>query len=281
MVAKVAVAICRVLANVYIRLFSSPRIQFLNNALIQLGLRGRGYNNYQNYRASGEAHFIEVLSAKRINVCLDVGANVGDYTRELLRKTNAQILAFEPLPSAFQRLEGLALDNPERLFAFNCGLAEEPGQRELYFGIEHTGLASFSTEVKNIEYVGRVNTESVMAAVTTLDEFFAGEGARFCFDRIDLLKIDTEGDEANVLLGGRETLKRLRPRYIQIEFNLHQLFRSQSLWSISRLLDSYTPYQLLPYKSGFYRLDPKRPENNIFEFSNVVFVSPDSSISAV
>ncbi len=48
-----------------------------------------------------------------------------------------------------------------------------------------------------------------------------------------MLKIDTEGFEYEVLLGSLKFIDGFRPRIIQIEFNLHHLFRGQSIKFIS------------------------------------------------
>src|SRR3981081_2663609 len=99
--------------------------------------------------------------------------------------------------------------------------------------------------------------------VTTLDSYFAG-AVDVHRGEIDLLKIDTEGYEYEVLAGAADTLKRLRPKFVQIEYNWHQLFRKQSLHAIASLLTGYVAYQLLPYGSGLSRVDVRSPEANIY-----------------
>ena len=91
-----------------------------------------------------------------------------------------------------------------------------------------------------------------------------------CYPQVDLIKIDTEGFESEVLRGGGETIRRCRPKFVQLEFNWHQLFRNTSLNSFSELLPGYSVFQLLP--DAWIERDPIDPLSNIFHFSNFVFV---------
>lgn len=96
-------------------------------------------------------------------------------------------------------------------------------------------------------------------------------------DEIDLIRIDVEGLEWDVLLGAEATLEKMRPKFIQIEFNLHQLFVGRSILQFSKLLTGYKLMQLLPYRAGLVQRDPKDSLVNIFAYSNYVFVRNDVS----
>ena len=65
------------------------------------------------------------------------------------------------------------------------------------------------------------------------------------------------------------TIARLRPRFVQIEFNWHQLFRNTSLYGLSRHLQGYQAYQLT--RGGWVRRDVKDPLCNLYQYSNFVF----------
>lgn len=70
----------------------------------------------------------------------------------------------------------------------------------------------------------------------------------------------------------------MRPKFIQLEYNWHHLFRSRSLYDISQLLPKYRIYQLLPFGNGLIERNPKRPESNIYHYGNFIFVRDDISI---
>ena len=263
-----------VVAKIYTFIFSRPSTQVLNDVILQLALRGRGYNNCCDLKSTGEAIFIEVLAKSNPSLCIDIGANNGDYSEVLLNKTNAKVIAFEPLPKAFETLSKLNQSFPNRFEAINVGIGSKEETLDLYYGSEDSELASFSAEVKQIDYVSALNTNVMKVPVITLDSYYKKhiEGN---FDSLDFLKIDTEGFEYEVLVGAKQTISELKPKFIQIEYNWHQLFRTQTLKKLSELMPGYSAYQLLPYGSGLIKRDINRPESNIYHYSNFIFVRDD------
>jgi FkbM family methyltransferase len=250
-------------------------MQSFNDLLLALALRGRGYNNCCTFEATGENRFLKKLSKFPLSNCIDIGANIGTYSRALLENTRAKVLAFEPLPLAFEKLCELKSIDDGRFIPVDIGLGDEAGTYELRFGMTKPGLASFEPSSQNIGYVRAFNRHAVDARVTTLDEFSRRSGLDFDFTNIDLIKIDTEGYEYKVLAGARELLSRHPPKFIQMEFNWHQLFTGHSLYDFHRLLHQFDIFQLLPYGRGIRHVDPLIPENNFFSFSNFIFVRKD------
>jgi FkbM family methyltransferase len=237
-----------------------------------MALRAHGYGNTGSIENSGESCFLQRLRRERVGLCLDVGANRGEYTEQLLQLCpQAQVIAFEPQPSVFNELEALARRYRGRLHAENVGVGANDGELDIYWG-ENSELASFSPEVLAIGYVGRCNVNRSRVPVTTLDHYFAGPGRHWADRPITLLKIDTEGFEYEVLAGAQQTLRARPPQYVQIEFNAHQLYRNQTLYSLSRLLPDYTPYQMLPRSGGLRIAAADDPCSNLFLYSNFVFI---------
>jgi FkbM family methyltransferase len=260
--------------------FARPSMQKHNDRLLDMTLRARGYNNCCDPVRTGEAIFIRLLAAAEPKLCLDIGANKGAYAAMLLENTGADVVSFEPLPKAFAALQTLKARYPERFEAINAGVGAKAEKLRLHYGEEDSELASFSAEVNQIDYVGSENVNAMDVDVIPLDAYCATHlTGRYA--EIDLLKIDTEGFEREVLLGARHTIATLRPKFVQIEYNWHQLFRGESLFSLAELLPGYKTYQLLPYGDGLARRDPKTPEANVFQYSNFVFVRDDVSLRAL
>jgi FkbM family methyltransferase len=260
----------------YLLIFARQSFQKFNLLLYKLTIRSLGYNNFVNDLVSGELHFIKLLKRYDPKLCIDIGANIGSYSSTLLEHTNAVVIAFEPLPRAYDALGKLKTTYPERFIPINQGVGAEVGHLDLHFGSEVSVMASFSQEINEIDYVSRNNTNSISVEVNTLDNFFKDFDPKF--SEIDLIKIDTEGFEHEVLVGAANTLVKYRPKFIQIEFNHHQLFRSQSIYSFSKILKNYKVFQILPYNHGLVIRDPKLAEANIFQFSNFVFIRQDISL---
>ena len=267
--AKMKTVIYFIIKKLYIFTFARSSMQKYNNILFNLTLHGMGYNNFTTRKISGEENFIKLLSKYNPKICIDIGANVGNYSLFLLETTKTKVIAFEPLPNAFEKLSKIQKLYPNRLIAINKGVGNENKEMNIYFTEERTEHASFSAEVNLVSYVNNVN--QVKVDVTSLDHWLKNN--RFDYNEIDLLKIDTEGFEYEVLIGAKDTIKTIRPKFIQIEYNWHQLFKNQSLFSLGLLLEEYTAFQLLP--NGLCKRDLKNPESNIYSFSNFIFIRND------
>jgi FkbM family methyltransferase len=240
----------------------------VNEFLLSTSLRARGFNNYRNSVQSGEHYFIKESLAK-INpkLCVDVGANVGDYTKSLLKFTRSKVIAFEPLLEPFAELSVLMLEYPKRLEVVNKGVGAKTGFAEIHFTEGESAHASFAAEVSQVAYVSNEKTRKV--EIVTLDSYFKKAG----LSEVDFIKIDTEGYETEVLLGAKNTIANCRPKIVQIEYNWHQLFRNSSLLVLSKMLPEYSVFQL--QSDRIERRDPNDPLSNIFYFSNFVFVRND------
>ena len=111
--------------------------------------------------------------------CIDIGSNVGMWTRELAQKFE-QVYCFEPNPNFIECFNKNIHETNVQLFQY--GLSNK----------EHTASQEFkSTQITNIP--GNVQCQ-------TLDSFN--------LNNIDFIKIDVDGFEVEVLEGAVETIKR-------------------------------------------------------------------------
>lgn len=136
---------------------------------------------------------------------MDAGANVGVYSTYAARLVGptGSVTAFEPHPGNCAVLRENARRNGLTwLRVEEAALDEKAGEGELFV---HDRAINHSL----VRRTGR----SVRVRVTTIDEAAGASG----LERLDLLKIDTEGNVTGILRGARETLRRLRPR-IAFEF---------------------------------------------------------------
>ncbi len=138
------------------------------------------------------------------NVVLDVGANSGLFALyAALERPACRVFAFEPTPSSSasmaRNIEASGVRNVTRCEAAVCdrdgtiGLFVPPGE-SLPLGA--STLATFREPGVRIE-----------VAAVRLDTFARQHG----LERIDLIKVDTEGTEPSVLAGARALLKRDQP----------------------------------------------------------------------
>lgn len=129
-------------------------------------------------------------------VCLDLGANIGRYTKHLSALA-AKVLAVEPTPLTFASLshtiKALGMKNVE---LHHCAVSDREGRG--------------SMKVPNI-YEAKL-TEGDEIPVRTVDSLCAH------LPRVDFIKCDTEGHEVKVVKGAQNVITRFKPMWL-IETN--------------------------------------------------------------
>ena len=132
--------------------------------------------------------------------CIDVGANIGAITLSLAHRVGSggRVVAYEPGPLLFQRLvRNVALSDFRSIECKDAGLSDAPGRMywRLETGINH-GNAVLTTEP----------TDTVVPVIT-LDSSVE----EIALTRVDFIKIDVEGMELGVILGGLGTIRKFKP----------------------------------------------------------------------
>ena len=247
-----------IFANLWGWALGRPILAPLHRVFLNLSLHALGHDNPH---FTGEERFIrKILKKNDIQVCIDIGANIGNYSAELVHSLKCVVYAFEPLSSSFEHLQSRGDEFPNSLIPLRIALADFTGKAVIRAKGPLSETATLSSEGEKFDTV----QEEV--SVTTLDAFVKEKS----LERIDFIKIDTEGFEREVLIGMQDTLAALKPKFIQFEFNLIQLQRGYTLYTLSQLLSGYTLYRLLPH--GWIRIEPSSFSANIFIFQNIVAV---------
>lgn len=155
--------------------------------------------------SNGEMAFV-ARNAGSFSVIFDVGANVGEWTKRVADLCPAaRIFSFEPVARTYRSLAGCATD---RILTFQMALGDSNGVNSIFVSERDSTLNS----VFSRESVGVVTPERI--EVRTIDAFCAEHGV----EHISLLKIDTEGNELNVLKGARSLVLARRVDVIQFEY---------------------------------------------------------------
>lgn len=185
---------------------------------------------------SGRTYFVPD-ELTDVRVVLDVGGNVGATSVYFAcRFPDAEIHAFEPAEATYRLLERNTAPFPG-VHPHNVGLLDRDGDVDLHHGLVGPGQASIHRRQTTGDDTERIRLRSAAAWV---DE----QG----LDRIDVLKIDTEGCEVPILesLGARVA----DVRVIYLEFHsradrdridallrpTHALALSQQLYETGDLL---------------------------------------------
>ncbi len=266
------IKIWKIFSRLYVFIFGRKSLQFINDTILSLSLYAKGYKNYGSFKATGEENFIDMISGE-IRVCLDIGANIGNYSKLLINKTNAKIYAYEPLEKSFDELKKIKEKHKDRFFIKKLALGNEDGIKKISSANDKSEKASFEKNLDKLSFIDKDNLREFDVSIKKLDslDFFD------IHNKVDFLKIDVEGYEYEVLLGGKKFIDFNSPKFIQIEINWHQLFKKINLYEFSKLLKDYDIFKILPYGKNLVFIDPSRPENNIFHLSNFVFIRKDIS----
>ncbi|MBI1792660.1 MAG: FkbM family methyltransferase [Chloroflexi bacterium] len=258
--------------NFVIQVAKTAKLDLLSLAYSQIGIL-----NYRNASESGEHYLISTwlksfLEATGIDqpCFFDVGANIGYYSESLLTNfPSAKIFAFEPNPDTFQTLNMLSQKKPNNIRTFNTALGATIGDLEFYIRNDNASSshATFYQDVlTNIHHYDDVRSFKV--PVDTIDHF--------CFqnhvERIDLLKIDTEGHEVQVLQGAKNALETGIVRSIQFEFNEMNIYSRSFLWDFVEILNDFNLYRLLPTSLLPIHYDSR---HEIFLFQNFLAIRND------
>ncbi len=258
--------ILNILDFIFARKFFLP----INIIFLKLFIRFIGYNHNISINKNGESKFLKKICNENPELCIDIGANIGNYSKFILNNSNSRVIAFEPIPTSYKKLTILKKKYPKRFFNYKFAIGEKNQNGKIYFDKKNLHWSTLSENVRKINYLKNLNN-SINCKVKTLDSFLTTI-KNIKIKRLDLIKIDTEGNELEVLLGAKKTIKRYKPKYIQLEYNWHHLFKNVSLYHLSKLLNGYSVYKIFPYGQNLVKIDPQKPENNYFNYLNIVFI---------
>ena len=136
--------------------------------------------------------------------CIDIGSNVGMWTRDLAQKFE-QVYCFEPNPNFIECFNKNITESNVELFKF--GLSNK----------EHTASQGFN--------VTHLINEPGDVQCRTLDSFK--------LDNVDFIKIDVDGFEVEVLQGAKRTIKEFNP---VINIEMKKMKRPDTCTKIKRYL---------------------------------------------
>ncbi|MEP7014900.1 MAG: FkbM family methyltransferase [Verrucomicrobiota bacterium] len=200
---------------------------------------------------NGEFTLIEHL-APHISTFIDVGANIGDWSEQMLKHSKSEGFLFEPSLQCTQRLKDRFLDR--KVSIRDVAVSDEVGTKQ-FVEEDNCGVGSSLAETRSDDSGWHTDV-----AVTSLDTEFPDPAFR-----VDFLKIDTEGFDLKVLKGANNLLS--RTRFLQFEYNSHWVSVGSSLAEANRFLHGLGFSVVLVRSTG---LHPLRYDlwNDYFRYSN-------------
>lgn len=216
---------------------------------------------------TGELRVLDLVAARARTtppVVFDVGANTGEYATAVLERLGerARLYCFEPSRHAFERLADAVAGRAEVL---NFALGERNGSAELHFDVAGSPIASLFP--RRMDHLGVAMDDRETVEVRRLDDFCRDNG----IERIDLLKLDVEGNELNVLQGAGTLLEDGAIDVIQFEFGGSNVDSRTFFRDFYELLTPrYRIHRIV--RDGLVPIDRYREEDEIFVTVNYVAI---------
>ena len=162
----------------------------------------RGKGEYQQKQRSDILSYIKTTG--RTDTCIDVGAHVGLWTKEL-SQVFKRVFAFEPMPH--HRICFIKNVKKYNVKLYPYALGDFTGRVDFKIDKENTG---------NCHIVENRDKTKGQFEQKTLDKFKLDLLCYGTKKRLDYIKIDAEGHEKEVLVGAVETLEKHKP-FVSVE----------------------------------------------------------------
>lgn len=225
-------------------------------------------------RPSEISRLARMLACRGVTVVFDVGANVGQFGKELrLAGYRGRIVSFEPLSSAHARLTNTTKDDPNWMVAPQMAIGNSDGLVDINIAGDSVSSSVLDMLDVHVEaapdsaYIGRERI--MMRKLDTVAREYLQDGD------ILFVKADTQGCETQVLEGARGLLPKIVG--LHLELALVPCYRGQvdfglvtealgsagfSLWLLSPgTVDEHTGRQL-QVDAVFFRDDPGTSSNS-------------------
>ncbi len=201
---------------------------------------------------------LEVLKKKESDLLIfDVGANDGGSIIRFKKIfPNSVVHSFEPNPKLVDLIKKKF--NHDHLVINQTALSKESIKRKFYFYESHRISSFYPMEEKSKYKIQRFKndeeTKVSYVETDTIDNYCESNQ----IDKINILKIDTQGSEAEVLQGSRKLLNNQSVDIIELEYILGIAHKNaNSLFDIELSLKDYG-YKLIAIENS----------GNILSFSN-------------
>jgi FkbM family methyltransferase len=199
------------------------------------------------------------------DIFVDVGSNIGLFSLIASKYVgaNGKVICFEPDPVSFRRLaENISMNNFDNLDIRNMGLSNEQG--ELEFHIYNNGHDAWNSFARDEE----LNSDnSITVSVSSLDH----ELENIDKNRIKVIKIDVEGWEKFVLIGGQNFFKEFDP-VVLMEFTDVNAFNAG--YGIHELFDIMTNWGYVWYRLEKNNTLKQEIKQFRYPFVNLIAIKP-------
>lgn len=199
-----------------------------------------------------------------IDIVIDVGAHKGEYLKKIRKIKPSKIYAFEPQKKIFQQLKVNTRKYKEvRIFNYACN------DKDIKQSFFINSLSSTSSLLKPNESNWWIKFKKFIlqknSLIETTEVIKTKRLDSIIFKELDpyskiLIKIDTEGNELNVLKGSKKILQKRNVSFIQVEVAKNKIYESNNSEKLEAFLNKqgYLKcksflYPMLNFSDDIYR----------------------------
>jgi len=178
---------------------------------------------------------------------IDIGANYGVYTLSMAKTVGPTgcVWAFEPASTTARLLaESIQANRFSQVVLEQSALSSAPGTAQLSL--------NDNSELNALVHGAQPTSLSEAVPLTTLDACLE----KFGWQDIEFMKIDAEGEEANILLGGKRFFAELSP-LVEYEIKAGTDLHLELVQNFAAL--GYDSYRLVPGLDLLVPFDPESP----------------------
>ena len=174
----------------------------------------------------------------------DIGANIGQSIDRFTRLfKDSEIVSFEPTPDIFEKLKE-KYQKKKNVKLFNLAIDNSASKKDFYSYRYHKINSLVSSDInskfyKSREMISKQDSNKVFQNIIKVEtKTIDGIIDELKIDKIDIMKIDTQGNEDRVLEGCINTLKTKKIKIIELELILGFAYTRQlSFLSIEKILE--------------------------------------------
>jgi FkbM family methyltransferase len=188
--------------------------------------------------------FIKKLKAQiqEFKIVFDIGAYHGKFIDDILQKNPGVVIhGFEPYTKSYEFLCN-KYQNNKNVIVNNFAVSDKPGLAT--FNIN--AFAETNSLLESASVNETINSLTKKKSAQDVEVVRIGD---YCLqnniENIDLVKIDTQGNSFNVLAGMEQLLKNKKVKYLYVEAEFIEIYKSEKLFAEIEILMRSFDYSIV------------------------------------
>ncbi len=200
------------------------------------------------------------------DIVLDIGANIGLHSLIAARlvQEEGHVYSFEPAPDTYnQFLTNLQLNGFSNITPVNMGLSDKKATLKMNISSHHDAWNTLA-DVSKLDELSGIFDNAIEINVVKLDDWL--QDNNIDTGRIALIKLDVEGWEKFVLVGGEAFLKENAP-VLMVEFDEKNAWAAGYLCHQTYDILKGYGYNLYSFSEGVLKAEEQQlhyPSQNLF-----------------